>query len=42
MELLSDGASSRRVPTLVTALQRKQVAQVAAGTNHTICTTADF
>ena len=29
------------VPTLVTALQGKQVAHVAAGINHTLCTTAD-
>jgi len=31
----------RQVPTLVTALQGKQVAHVAAGSNHTICTTSD-
>ena len=31
----------RRVPTLVTALQGKQVAHAAAGQFHTICTTAD-
>jgi alpha-tubulin suppressor-like RCC1 family protein len=31
----------RRVPTLVTGLQGKQVAHVAAGINHTICTTAE-
>ena len=31
----------RRVPTLVTGLQGKQVAHVAAGSNHTICTTSD-
>ena len=29
------------VPTLVTGLQGKQVAHIAAGRNHTICTTAD-
>ena len=31
----------RSVPTLVTALQGKQVVQVSAGDRHTICTTAD-
>ena len=31
----------RRVPTLVTGLQGKQVAHVAASFCHTICTTAD-
>ena len=31
----------RLVPTLVTALQGKQVVYAAAGTHHTICTTAD-
>ena len=31
----------RRVPTLVTGLQGNQVVHVAAGSNHTICTTAD-
>ena len=31
----------RRMPTLVTGLQGKQVAHVAAGSNHTICTTTD-
>ena len=30
----------RHVPTLVTELQGKHVVHVAAGTNHTICTTA--
>ena len=34
-------AVKRRVPTLVTALQGKQVVQVSAGRYHTICTTAD-
>ena len=34
-------AVKRRVPTLVTALQGKQVAHVAAGGYHTICTTAE-
>ena len=31
----------RRVPTLVTGLQGNQVVHIAAGTKHTICTTAD-
>ena len=31
----------RWVPTLVTAPQGKQVAHVAAGSNHTVCTTVD-
>merc|ERR1712166_1219263 len=32
---------NRWMPTLVTGLQGKQVAHVAAGGSHTICTTAD-
>ena len=35
------GTDDRSVPTLVTGLQGKQVAHVAAGGYHTICTTAD-
>ena len=34
-------AENRRIPTLVTGLQGKQVVHVAAGGNHTICSTAD-
>ena len=32
---------NRHVPTMVTGLQGKQVVHVAAGSNHTICTTTD-
>ena len=35
------GTENRRVPTLVTGLQGKQVVHVAAGSYHTVCTTAD-